>query len=335
MIRIGVLGAAKIAPKAIIDPAAKRDDCAVTAVACRDGARGAEFAKAHDIPSVETDYEALVARDDVDLVYNALPPNRHADLTIAALKAGKAVLCEKPFAMNAEEANAMTAASRETGRPLVEAFHHRFHPAFRHALALVHEGAVGAVEQIDASFTVEIPYREGELRHTAALGGGSLMDLGCYPLHWARTIARSEPRIASASAETGVDPEVDLAIEADLLFADGVTARIRSSMQEGVERNAAFEARGDKGVIRMINPLHPSIGNAITLEADGKTSTETIPGGPTYEYQLDHMLAVMTKGAAPLTGGEDAVANMTAIDAIYEAAGLPPRGRSLTASSEG
>lgn len=205
MIRIGVLGAAKIAPKAIIDPAAKRGDCTVSAVACRDGARGAEFAQACGVASVETDYEALVLREDVDLVYNALPPNRHADLTIAALKAGKAVLCEKPFAMNAAEARAMVAAGRETGRALVEAFHYRFHPAFRHALALLRDGAIGAVQRIDASFSIAIPYKEGELRHTLALGGGSLMDLGCYPLHWARTIAGGEPRIASASAETGAD----------------------------------------------------------------------------------------------------------------------------------
>ena len=325
MIRIGILGAAKIAPNAIIDPAAKHDDCAITAVACRDGARGAAFAQTHAIPSVETDYEALIARDDVDLVYNALPPNRHADLTIAALKAGKAVLCEKPFAMNAAEAEAMAAASRETGRPLVEAFHYRFHPAFKRALALIHDGAVGAVKHIDAAFTVAIPYREGELRHTAALGGGALMDLGCYPLHWARSIAGGEPRIVSAKAETGADPQVDLDMEATLDFDNGVTARIECSMQEGVARNAGFVVRGDKGVLRMFNPMQPHLGHAVTLEADGDTKTETVPGGPTYDYQLDHMLDVMTRDAAPLTGGDDAIANMKMIDAIYEAAGLERR----------
>ena len=246
-------------------------------------------------------------------------------MTIAALNAGKAVLCEKPFAMNAVEAEAMAAASRETGRPLVEAFHYRFHPAFKRALAFLHDGAVGAVQHIDATFTVAIPYREGELRHIAALGGGALMDLGCYPLHWARVIARGAPHVVSAKAETGVDPQVDLAMEAALDFDNGVTARINCSMQEGVARSAAFVVRGDKGVLRMVNPMQPHLGHAVTLEADGETKTETVPGGPTYDYQLEHMLDVMTRGAAPLTGGDDAVANMTAIDAIYEAANLERR----------
>ena len=102
MIRIGILGAAKIGPKAIIHPAANRKDCDIVAVAARDGDKARAYAAEHGIAHVETDYEALVRRNDLDLIYNALPPHRHADLTIAALEAGKAVLCEKPFAMNSE-----------------------------------------------------------------------------------------------------------------------------------------------------------------------------------------------------------------------------------------
>ena len=97
MIRIGILGAAKIAPKALIQPARERTDCEVVAVAARDAQRAREYADEHGIPHVAESYEALLARDDIDLIYNALPPHRHADLTIAALEAGKAVLCEKPF----------------------------------------------------------------------------------------------------------------------------------------------------------------------------------------------------------------------------------------------
>ena len=107
MIRIGILGAAKIAPKAIIDPASSRDDCMIHAVAARDVEKARAYAQEHGIEHVETDYEALVRRDDLDLIYNALPPHRHAELSIAALEAGKAVLCEKPFAMNSAEAARM------------------------------------------------------------------------------------------------------------------------------------------------------------------------------------------------------------------------------------
>jgi len=326
MLRIGILGAAKIAPKAIIAPAAKRDDCVVAAVASRDAARAAAFAHAHGVKAIETDYGALIGRPDIDLVYNALPPSRHADLSIAALRAGKAVLCEKPFAMDAAEARAMTEASRETGRPLLEAFHHRFHPAFRRVLTLVRDGAIGAVRRIDARFTVPIAHREGELRHTAALGGGALMDLGCYPLHWARTIAGAEPRIVAASAVVGAQPDVDLAMTATLDFPTGAEATVHCSMEDAAPRDAALFVYAEAGVLRMTNPVHPSHGHAISLETNGAVKMETVDGGPTYDYQLDHVLAVMAGRETPLTGGGDAVANMAAIDSIYEAAGLLPRG---------
>lgn len=116
MIRMGILGAAKIAPKAVIDPVSRRDDCEIVCVAARDGAKARAYADEHSIPEIAESYEALIARPDIDLIYNALPPNRHADLSIAALEAGKAVLCEKPFAMNAAEARAMVDASARTGR---------------------------------------------------------------------------------------------------------------------------------------------------------------------------------------------------------------------------
>lgn len=326
MIRIGLLGAAKIAPPAIIEPAAQRDDCFIAAVACSNEARGAAFARTHNIASVETDYAALIGRDDIDLIYNALPPNRHLDLTIAALTAGKAVLCEKPFAMNASQAKEMVAASEKTGCLLVEAFHYRFHPAFQRLLDLLGNGAIGAVQHIEALFEVAIPYKEGELRHTASLGGGAMMDLGCYPLHWARMIAGSEPTIASASAQTGMQPDIDIVMQASLEFPNGVAANISCSMQDGASKRSEIIVHGETGKLYMSNPIHPSFGHLISIEVEGETTTETVDGGPTYEYQLAHMLAVMAKKTLQLTGGEDAIANMVAIDAIYEAAGMKPRG---------
>lgn len=320
-----MLGAAKIAPKAIIDPAAKRNDCVIAAVACSNKERGAAFAQANNIPSIETDYDALISRGDIDIIYNALPPNRHADLTIAALEAGKAVLCEKPFAMNAEEAQTMIAASRRTGRPLVEAFHYRFHPAFYRALALLRNGAIGALQRIDAHFDTSIPYKKGELRHTAELGGGALMDLGCYPLHWARTIANAEPKVVSASAQTAEHQNIDVSMQAALEFPNGISATIGCSMKPNTHKRAEFTVIGEKGELHMSNPLQPSMGHLISITTDEQPNTETVSGGPTYEYQLAHMLAVTVQNETPITGGSDALANMTAIDAIYHAAGMQPR----------
>lgn len=321
MIRIGILGAAKIAPKAVILPASRRDDCAVTCVAARDGARAKAYAAEHGIPETENSYEALIARPDIDLIYNALPPNRHAGLTIAALNAGKAVLCEKPFAMNTREAQAMADAAARTGLPLVEAFHYRFHPMFDDILAKVRGGAIGKLCAIRSEFSVAIRYRPDELRHDPVLGGGALMDLGCYALHWARTVAGSEPRVISASSQLS-EHGVDLETSASLEFEGGVTAKVRTSMAKGQRFKALLAIQGSKGVLVARNPLHPSLGHSITLRRGVSIERYSVNGLATYDHQLAHMMDVMKNNAPPVTGGADAVANMALIDAVYAAAGV-------------
>jgi predicted dehydrogenase len=325
MIRIGILGAAKIAPKAVIQPASTRTDCEVVAVAARDSQRAQAYADEQGIPHVADSYEALLARDDIDLVYNALPPHRHANLTVAALEAGKAVLCEKPFAMNAVEAARMVEASARSGRPLIEAFHYRFHPAFQRVMDIVRSGELGSVRRIEAAFDVTIPYRPGELRHTLAVGGGALMDLGCYPVHAARTLIGTEPTIVSATAHCD-HPGVDLTMATELAFPGGETASIHTSMAPDTPFDAWIKVEGSDGRLEIMNPIHPHRGHSITTTIKGKAETFTVDGQATYDHQLAHVMDVMAGRAAPLTGGEDAVGNMTAIDAIYRAADLSPRG---------
>jgi len=188
MINIGILGAAKIAPKGIIWPSNERQDCTVFAVASRSYERAQSFAKTHNIPNAFGDYETLIAHPDIDLIYNALPPNRHADLSIAALAAGKSVLCEKPFAMNAAQAETMVAAANRAKGHLMEAFHYRFHPAALKFLNIIHRGQIGSLRSMKGTFNVSIPNGPGELRYIPELGGGALMDLGCYTLHFMRLI---------------------------------------------------------------------------------------------------------------------------------------------------
>ena len=325
MIRIGILGAAKIAPKALIPQVKRRDDCAIVAVAGRDHDRTAVYASAHGIPEVVESYHTLIAHPGIDLIYNALPPNRHADLSIAALEAGKHVLCEKPFAMNALEARAMAVAARRTGNHLIEAFHYRFHPMFHDILEKVHSGAIGKLCAMKAEFSVQIPHSPEELRHRPDLGGGALMDLGCYPLHWLRTIAGEEPRLVSARIEEGA-PGVDLLTEAELEFPGGIPARLRTSMKPGQKYKALIAIKGSEGILRAMNPLHPTFGNSISIQRGREITHYTVDGETTYDYQLAHVMDVIAGRATPLTGGEDAVATMALIDAIYTAGGLTPRG---------
>ncbi len=182
-LRIGLLGASKIAPEAIIKPALAVPRVQVTAVAARNPARAKAYAADHDISTWHDSYTALVTADDIDLVYCALPVSHHAVWTIKALEAGKHVLCEKPFAMNLAEATQMLDAARANQRRVIEAFHYSHHPAFRTCLDWLRAGLIGNVTGLQARFSAPIVVDGVEIRSVAALGGGAMMDLGCYPLH--------------------------------------------------------------------------------------------------------------------------------------------------------
>ncbi|MEM7730019.1 MAG: Gfo/Idh/MocA family oxidoreductase [Pseudomonadota bacterium] len=318
--RIGLLGASRIAPFAVIQPALRRGDCTLVAIACRDVDRGQAYAAEHGVPDVEIvdSYEALCARGDIDIVYNALPPSRHLDLARAA--AGKVQLIEKPFAMNAREA-AEIAALPGT---IMEAFHHRYHPAFARFLTEVDK--VRPLSRMEGRFHVPIPDREGELRHDVSLGGGSLMDLGTYPLQIARTLAGCEPTVTRAEAVEG-RPRVDLRMEAELDFGGGLTALISSDMSDGVQPSILFEATGAGGTVSMDNPVHPYMGCRI-VTPDGAITNEDHPRWSevtTYDAQLAHLILCLSMGTPPLTDAGSAVKQMEAIDAIYDRSGLGAR----------
>lgn len=320
MLKIGLLGASRIAPKALIPQVAHRDDCEITAIACRDDARGKDYCDTHSIATHVKSYEALCEREDVDIVYNALPPQRHRDLTIHALKAGKHVLCEKPFALNAGEAKEMADAADETGRVLMEAFHYRFHPAFERLLTLIAESRIGKVTHIDGIFTVHIEDKPGELRHDPALGGGALMDLGCYPLHAARMIIGEEPTITQARARDN-GRGADLELEADLSFPSGATTKVLTSMAPETDFTARISVIGQNGEISLTNFIHPHKGHDLYIKTGADSLSETVDGQTTYDHQLDHFVRLVRGETAPILPPADAVANMTAIDAIYRAAG--------------
>ncbi len=319
--RIGLLGASKIARGAVIAPARTNPDFEVVAVGARDPARARAYADEHGVAGVSGSYADLVRRDDVDVVYNALPPAGHAEWTIAALEAGKAVLCEKPFAMNASEAKSMTEAAARTGGLLIEAFHYRHHAVVRRAEALIRQGALGGLVSASAEFRGTIARSPDELRWRRDLGGGGLMDLGCYPVHALRTLVGAEPRVISAEAtfEDGVDIELSAQFE----FPGGVTARMASSMVAPAF-SAPLRIEGELGSLEIINYLAPQMGCRFTTVIGGETTTQPTDGPGTYAAQLIHLGEVLAGRATSLTGGTDAVANMAAIDAIYAAAGRPP-----------
>jgi predicted dehydrogenase len=327
-LRFGILGAARIAPHGFIQPAADTTSVEITRVAARDRSRAEAFASEHGIAGVSASYDELIHSEDVDVVYNPLPMSLHAEWTIAALDAGKHVLCEKPLAANADEAMAMVRAARQSGMILGEAFHYWYHPLWARVLKLVHSGTVGTVEHVEARFNIAI--KQPDIRWSFETAGGSLMDLGCYPMHWVRWVVGSEPAIKSAQAVVDPSaPNIDAAITADLEFADGVTAHVQSSMIADESKGEhAIDLRivGSEGEIHVENPLAPQNGNTLTISNNVGTTSGTIDAGVTYAHMIRAFADHVVHGTPYPTSGDDSIANMTAIDAVYRAADLPVRG---------
>jgi predicted dehydrogenase len=323
--RVGLLGAAWIAPRAIVEPAAALPGTELAAVACRDPARAADFAARHGIPVAHASYDELIEDDSLDAVFVALVNSEHARWSIAALQAGRHVLCEKPLASNAAEARRMVATAEGSSRVLVEAFHWRYHPLATRLIELseriapLHRALAFAHQNVEP----------GNVRLRLDLAGGVLMDLGCYAIHWLRTITAEEPEVLSATATEG-PPGVDVEMRAELLFPSGLRADLDCSMVDAgasLPGSVQLHLEGAGGVVDVLNPIAPQLGNRVTARLkDGTEIDESVEAGTTYLLQLDSFVRVIAGAERQLTGGNDSIANMAVIDAVYLAAGLPRRG---------
>jgi predicted dehydrogenase len=320
-VRIGILGAARIAPLALIKPAKENAEVVVAAVAARDVSRAQAFAAKHGIARVHDSYEALIADPDLDAVYNPLPNGLHGRWTRAALTAGKHVLCEKPFTANAAEAREIAELAAKSDRVVMEAFHYRYHPLTLRVEQIIASGEVGKLERVEAALCFPLP-KFSDIRYNYSLAGGATMDVGCYAVHMVRTFGGSTPEVVSAQAKLR-DPQVDRAMTAELRFASGHTGRVRCSMWSSDLLRLSAKVVGDRGEVRVLNPVAP-FRRLSVRSADGKR-VERFPRRASYAYQLDAFAAAVLRGEPVKTTPEDAIENMTVIDAIYRAAGLPLR----------
>lgn len=325
--RLGLLAAARITEQAVIEPARLVDDVEVAAIAARDPARAREAAERWGIPTVQPTYEDLLTDTSLDAVYVATPAALHRAPTVTALGAGLHVLCEKPFAANADDARTMVAAASSAGRVLTEAFHWCYHPFAAQLRELVDSGRIGELRRIEGRFILpdgEIP--RDDIRWDLALGGGALMDLGCYPLHWARWLTDEEPTVTSAVADCEV-PGVDARLTAELEWSSGVTGSIATAMI-GTDLAIDLTISGTDGTVTAVNPLAPQHGASLTLARAGHDD-ESIPvreePSATYFHQLVAFRDAVASGVPTPTGGADSIATMELIDACYRAAGLEPR----------
>ncbi|MBC7632610.1 MAG: Gfo/Idh/MocA family oxidoreductase [Flavobacterium sp.] len=327
-LKIGVLGAARISEKSLAGPA-NRGGHRLVVVAARDRGRAQAFADRHGVERVADSYADVIADPEVDLVYNPLANGLHAPWNIKALRAGKAVLSEKPFAANADEARRVADVVRETGGTIMEAFHYATHPVMLRLQEIVASGEIGALRHIESTMIIPAP-ADDDPRWSLKLAGGALMDLGCYSLHAIRTLSHGgEPVVRSArGVERPGHPGVDEWIQAELELPGGATASVFTSMA-GPDVVMTLTAIGSTGRVDAMNFVLPHEDDRVRVVTADGDRTESMGTRSSYDYQLDAVAAAVLGGAALPLDVDDAVATMELVDATYLAAGFPVRPSSV------
>ena len=323
-LRIGVLGASRIAELAIVKPAQILGHRLV-AVAARDRGRAEAFARTHGVERVVDSYADLIADPEVDVIYNPLANAFHAEWNLKAIAAGKAVLTEKPFARNAAEAELVRNAARERNVPIMEGFHYLFHPIIGRMFALLGDGTLGVLQRVEVIMRMPEP-KPDDPRWSFDLAGGAVMDLGCYGLHVHRQLGRfagGEPTVVAARAVER-DPGVDESCEIELVFPSGATGSSVNAMT--AERfEMTLRIVGDRGEAFAHDYALQSGDDRITITTDAGTTVEHLGTRSTYTYQLDVFAQHLADGTAFPIDVDDAVTTMELIDSTYRAAGLPLR----------
>ncbi|KAJ7272286.1 NAD(P)-binding protein [Mycena rebaudengoi] len=350
-LKFGVLGAAAIAPDALITPAKSHREVVIIAVAARSKDRATVFAKKHGIPKVfggASGYQELLDDPEIDAVYNPLPNGLHYEWTMKALAAGKHVLLEKPAANTAEETRKMFDLAESKGLVLLEAFHYRFHPVAIRTKEIIESGELGAVKSTLTSLAMPPPMiKAGDIRFDYSLGGGALMDMGSYTLNAMRYFTGVEPTSVLTVKHDLWSPKVDRATVATLALPGGITSTIHCDLRVppvlGLIPNWATGARlhatitCERGEIAIYNYVLPQLYHSITIKGSKNNRVEKAytlrdlgePWWSSYRYQLEAFVNVV-KGRTPHTWvtKEDSIKNMEAIESVYAKSGLGSRPKS-------
>ena len=324
-LRIGILGAARIAPSAIIFPAHATGHQLV-AVGARDKGRANEFAKQYMIEKAYGSYQEVIDDPNVDVIYNPLPNNAHGPWNIRALAAGKHVLSEKPSASNAAEAKEVAAAVSKSGKVFVEGFHYYYHPVFQRLLAIIKSGEIGEVIKVESALLIPMPDKN-DLRLKFDLAGGSIMDVGCYALHSQRMISQlitgGEPTVVNTEANAA-DGELDTKLNVQLKYPNGVAALAKGDF-ESAALDAPLTVTGSKGSVHLPNFVVSGWDPRVIVDVAGNKRVEQLPSISTYTYQLIAFADAVDLGKPVKTDDKDALAQSQLIDSAYLSANLPLR----------
>lgn len=324
-LRLGILGAARIAPFAVLKHAREMDGVDIVAVAeeYRSIEHLQRYAKKHRIPQAYRSFDTLLENPDIDAVYIPLPIGMHVDWCIKAIEAGKHVLCEKPLAANAREAERVLRASQGTGLVVAEAMHFRYHPLVDRVRQIVRDGEIGDIRLIDASFSAYLPF--DDFRFHYETGGGGTLDMGCYPIGFIRAVTEEEPTVLEA--EAGLHGSlIDRWMRARMRLPSGGDVKLFVGMRCSKLLSVSMRIEGSGGSIGILNFIKPELYHRLRVRTDSGTRREQVPGGSTYGAQLAAFANAVQEGSQPATTVADAVKNARVIDAIYRAADLPVRG---------
>lgn len=323
-LRLGILSTAKIARTKVVPGMQRAERCEVTAIASRDAERAREVADQLGIPNAHGSYEELLADPDVDAVYIPLPNHLHAEWTIAAARAGKHVLCEKPLALTADEAQRAIDACQAEGVRLMEAFMYRLHPSWVAVRELVASGRIGSLRAVQSWFSY---YNDDprNIRNIREFGGGALYDIGCYSVNLSRMLFGSEPTRVQASSVRDPESGTDVLTSGILEFGDGIATFTCSTRTEDDQRVHVYgtEGRISIGIPFNIPPDRPT---EVYLTAGGdppvapRTEVLTFEPADPYTVETERFAAAILDDLPTPVPPEDAVANLRAIEAILRAA---------------
>ncbi len=319
-VRWGILSAANIGVKRVGPAIAASSNGRLVAVASRNPQRAAELFTFAPDTLIYDNYDTLINDPEIEALYIPLPNSLHAEWAIKALRAGKHVLCEKPLAVTAEQGVTMVQTARDTGMLLMEAFMYRFHPQTLWALEQVAAGRIGQVKLVRASFAFNVGARPHDIRLQAALAGGSLMDVGCYPVNLCRAVYGHTPIAVGARVFVPSNGEVEQAATAVLDFDDGCFGLIDSNLRLSTRQMA--EIIGETGTITIPVPFTPGhIETVVIISVEGQTIQQRFAPIDQYRLEVEHFANCIRFGHDIPLALEESIENQATIEAIYQSAG--------------
>jgi predicted dehydrogenase len=311
----GLLSTARI-NRALIPPLQVSKRNHLLAVASRTQEAADKYAREQNISRAYGTYEALLADPEIDVIYNPLPNHLHPEWTIKAVEAGKHVLCEKPLALSAEAVEAMKSAARKHDRIVAEAFMYRHHAQTLKVQELVQNGSLGSLKLIRGSFSFVLA-REGDVRLDPAMGGGSIWDVGCYPISYARTVIGENPLEVFGWQVTG-PTGIDETFVGQMRFGHDVYAQFACSF--AIPFHNFMEIVGSEGTLNIPSPFKPDTDEKIYLRRDEKTETIKIKGQEVYLGEVEDTADAILLGHDPRISLDDSRANVAVICALLESA---------------